>query len=267
MTVRGPPCGGCVPRNLASTICSRGHGSNPARDPMQNLLVQSFREHMSAPGLEIVIAVTAALCRWDRRRGAREAREARRAADARARLPAATASFTMASYAFTERGDASRVAAQIVSGIGFLGAGAILHGSGFISGMTTAATIWVTAAVGMIAATGHVAAALGLAIFVRLLHTGIYYWENRHILSVPASVCALHHRPGAREDPHSRGEILEDYQVRQATFEKAETAGGHLKGTVTFVLPQRHRRDFLCALAAIPEVLEIVAEPAGRAAV
>ncbi|MDD4974727.1 MAG: MgtC/SapB family protein [Bacteriovorax sp.] len=45
--------------------------------------------------------------------------------------------------------DASRIPAQIVSGIGFLGAGAILRDRGTIIGLTTAATIWVVAAIGM----------------------------------------------------------------------------------------------------------------------
>jgi|GEM_PF-272490 len=44
--------------------------------------------------------------------------------------------------------DPNRIAAQIVSGIGFLGAGAIIQGRGNVTGMTTAATIWVVAAVG-----------------------------------------------------------------------------------------------------------------------
>ena len=46
-------------------------------------------------------------------------------------------------------GDSSRVAAQIVSGIGFLGAGTIIFQRNFIRGLTTAAGLWVTAAVGM----------------------------------------------------------------------------------------------------------------------
>lgn len=44
--------------------------------------------------------------------------------------------------------DPNRVSAQIVSGIGFLGAGAIIQGRGSVTGMTTAATIWVVAAIG-----------------------------------------------------------------------------------------------------------------------
>src|SRR5256712_13065099 len=42
-------------------------------------------------------------------------------------------------------GDPTRIAAQIISGIGFLGAGAVLHSHGFVLGLTTAATIWVVA--------------------------------------------------------------------------------------------------------------------------
>ena len=46
-------------------------------------------------------------------------------------------------------GDPGRVAAQIVSGIGFLGAGTILHARGSVYGLTTAATLWVVAAIGI----------------------------------------------------------------------------------------------------------------------
>ena len=45
--------------------------------------------------------------------------------------------------------DPSRIAAQIVSGIGFLGAGVILRDKGRIRGLTTAATVWATASVGL----------------------------------------------------------------------------------------------------------------------
>jgi putative Mg2+ transporter-C (MgtC) family protein len=56
-------------------------------------------------------------------------------------------------------GSADRVAAQIVTGIGFVGGGAILRAGGSVHGMTTAATIWVNAAIGMAAGTGLLAVA------------------------------------------------------------------------------------------------------------
>lgn len=51
-------------------------------------------------------------------------------------------------------GDQGRVAAQIVTGVGFLGAGAILRSGVSVSGLTTAATIWVAAGLGMLAGGG-----------------------------------------------------------------------------------------------------------------
>ena len=56
-------------------------------------------------------------------------------------------------------GDPSRVASTIVTGIGFLGAGAILRTGQSVHGLTTAATIWVNAAIGMAAGAGAYALA------------------------------------------------------------------------------------------------------------
>lgn len=62
--------------------------------------------------------------------------------------------------------DPSRIAAQIVSGIGFLGAGVIFKGHSVVRGLTTAATVWVAAAVGMACGSGM----LFLAITLTGLH-------------------------------------------------------------------------------------------------
>ncbi len=53
------------------------------------------------------------------------------------------------------RADPTRIAAQIVTGIGFLGAGAIIRHGLSVRGLTTAATLWVVAAVGMAAGAGY----------------------------------------------------------------------------------------------------------------
>ncbi len=64
--------------------------------------------------------------------------------------------FTIVSaYGFSgELADPTRIAAQIVTGIGFIGAGAILHYRGNVKGLTTAASLWVMAAVGMATGAG-----------------------------------------------------------------------------------------------------------------
>jgi putative Mg2+ transporter-C (MgtC) family protein len=70
--------------------------------------------------------------------------------------------FTIVSIELAQRyagGTPDRVAAQVVTGIGFLGGGAILRSGTSVRGMTTAATIWVNAAIGMAAGTGAYAIA------------------------------------------------------------------------------------------------------------
>lgn len=62
--------------------------------------------------------------------------------------------------------DRTRIAAQVVSGVGFLGAGAILQHRGTIIGLTTGATIWAAAAIGMLVGAGYAAAGIVLTILV-----------------------------------------------------------------------------------------------------
>lgn len=66
--------------------------------------------------------------------------------------------------------DPNRIAAQIVSGIGFLGAGAIIQSRGSVTGLTTAATMWVVAAIGYTIGIGHllVATLFSLTVLVVL---------------------------------------------------------------------------------------------------
>jgi putative Mg2+ transporter-C (MgtC) family protein len=102
-----------------------------------------------------------------------------------------SALFTILSLEMTKGvGDTSRVAGQIVTGIGFLGGGAIMRNRNTVHGMTTAATIWVNAAVGIAAGAGQFGlatftAALTLVVLVLLPPVETYFerragWPNRH---------------------------------------------------------------------------------------
>jgi putative Mg2+ transporter-C (MgtC) family protein len=62
--------------------------------------------------------------------------------------------------------DPTRIAAQIVTGIGFLGAGAIIVRGINVRGLTTAATLWVVAAIGMASGTGYYEVAVGSSLLV-----------------------------------------------------------------------------------------------------
>ena len=76
-------------------------------------------------------------------------------------------------------GDTTRIAAQIVSGIGFLGAGAILHSEGAVVGLTTAATVWVVAAIGAAVGAGAYVDALGSTALIVLVLIGLRPFERR----------------------------------------------------------------------------------------
>ena len=65
-----------------------------------------------------------------------------------------SALFAIVSGIGFDEGDPARVAAGVVTGVGFLGAGAILHRHGGVEGLTTAASIWAVAGIGLAAGAG-----------------------------------------------------------------------------------------------------------------
>src|SRR5262245_62736358 len=80
--------------------------------------------------------------------------------------------YAWSDFEFSQRNgitfDPTRIAAQIVTGIGFLGAGAIIREGLSVRGLTTAATLWVVAAIGMACGAGYywpAAATTGLTLF------------------------------------------------------------------------------------------------------
>ena len=82
-----------------------------------------------------------------------------------------SALFTILSLSFGQAnlGSTDRIAAQILTGIGFLGAGAILRYPRTIHGLTTAATIWVNAAIGMAVGVGMTGIAVGATVVTLLI--------------------------------------------------------------------------------------------------
>ena len=93
-----------------------------------------------------------------------------------------------------ESGTADRIAAQIVTGIGFLGGGAILRSGNTVHGMTTAATIWVNAAIGVASGMGEYALASATAaitlVVLAILPPIEAYFERR------AGLVDRHRPPG-----------------------------------------------------------------------
>lgn len=76
-------------------------------------------------------------------------------------------------------GDPARIAAQVVAGIGFLGAGTILHSRGHITGLTSAAMIWVVSAIGMAIGAGVSAIAVASTVLILGVQLGLGLLERR----------------------------------------------------------------------------------------
>src|SRR5947209_17466984 len=77
-------------------------------------------------------------------------------------------------------GDHTRIAAQIIPGIGFIGAGSILHSRGSVTGLTTAATIFVVASIGMAVGGGLYLPAIFATLVIFLALDVLGYFEGRY---------------------------------------------------------------------------------------
>jgi putative Mg2+ transporter-C (MgtC) family protein len=96
------------------------------------------------------------------------------------------ATFVVFAQLYPEESSPTRVAAQVVSGIGFLGAGLIFREGLSVRGLNTAATLWCSAAIGVLAGAGfplYAAIATGFVVFVNLLLRPIVNFINRQPLT------------------------------------------------------------------------------------
>jgi putative Mg2+ transporter-C (MgtC) family protein len=104
--------------------------------------------------------------------------------------------FTVLSYRLAgARGDPGRVAAQILTGVGFIGAGTIMHMRGAVTGLTSAATIWVVAAVGMAVGSGAYVEALGATLLIMLVLGGLAPLEGYMARQATLSHVVIHAQP------------------------------------------------------------------------
>jgi len=109
--------------------------------------------------------------------------------------------------------DPTRVAGQIVTGVGFIGAGTILHARGAVVGLTSAATIWVVAAIGVALGSGYYLEGIATTVVVLGVLAGLGRVEKLVERQSTRSTISIHARPGPT--------VLEDLEslVRRAGLE------------------------------------------------
>ncbi len=124
-------------------------GKSEEATPTRATNVKILDMDPSQPGLELLVRVGLAALLGVAIGLERQWRSRMAGLQTMALVSMGSALFTiMGAYSFPEQGDRNRVAAQIVTGIGFLGAGVIIKTGMTVFGLNTAATLWATAAVG-----------------------------------------------------------------------------------------------------------------------
>ena len=169
--------------------------------------------------------------------------------------------FTMTGFAFTSAtGDSGRVAAQIVTGIGFLGAGVILHGRRLVSGVTTAAVIWVAAGIGMTIGAGYPIAGLALSVTVnRFLKLAVLF-ETRWHPDLHDARYLIEYTPNNGLTRLKLERIFIEYEPVGLVANWDEETRGAGRVTLTMRLPRIHMYDLLADVADVPEVIAVVRE-------
>ena len=151
------------------------------------------------------------------------------------------------------RADPSRIAAQVVTGIGFLGAGAIIRGRGSIHGLTTAAVIWIAAGIGLCVGAGF--PILGFSTTIVVLITLILMDPLRRWLSRRAAARTLRFRLNNDELLLRRVEyLMEQFDVREQEYNVSLHAPDELEIEVSVRAESDSAARFLDALTALKGV-------------
>jgi putative Mg2+ transporter-C (MgtC) family protein len=168
--------------------------------------------------------------------------------------------FTHLSILFTAGGsavtpsDPGRIAAQIVSGIGFLGAGTIIQSRGNVTGLTTAATIWVVAAIGMAVGADALAAAVGGTLLMLFVLAGLGAWERR----LEAGWTTLEILVQVRDEPGELTRLVDTLEEMRMRITIAKVSRDAETGLKEVLLQSRVRRkripELSEALFDIPEI-------------
>ena len=95
-------------------------------------------------------------------------------------------------------GDPGRIAAQVVTGIGFIGAGTIMQSRGAITGLTSAATIWMVAAIGLTVGAGLEVEALGATALAMVVLAGLGRVEYKLLRLARSRDCTIRTKPGVK---------------------------------------------------------------------
>ncbi len=174
--------------------------------------------------------------------------------------------FTLVSlYLATQKqmADPARLASQIIPGIGFLGAGAIIRARGTVVGLTTGATIWAVAAVGVTIGAGYVVAGM---VFTMLILVVLTVAQRLEWLitgrCVRRDTTVVYHSDHGKTWPRLQT-IFDDYRIPAGNLTHGRRDEGQKTLRTRLCTAHREHRSILRDLADVPEVLSIDVEGSG----
>jgi putative Mg2+ transporter-C (MgtC) family protein len=166
-----------------------------------------------------------------------------------------SAIFTVVSASASMGGrEPARIAAQIVTGVGFLGAGSILRDRHQITGLTTAATIWTVSAIGIVSGAGYVTAALALSIGVLLVLATFRRAEVLLTGLCNSSRVVVVYRPEKGKTLPLIMQALDESHGHLSVTAEAVRPDGTCQIDLTYCDRHRDHHVFLSALAGMPAV-------------
>lgn len=120
-------------------------------------------------------------------------------------------------YLGLKNGDPGRIAAQVITGIGFIGGGAMIHMKGAVRGLTTAAGIWMTAIIGMAVGIGMYLCSIGATLLILLTLVTFEQYEKRRKLGQESKVISMAVE-GIVTDLQPYKDVLSINRVHLSTF-------------------------------------------------
>lgn len=120
-------------------------------------------------------------------------------------------------YLGLKNGDPGRIAAQVITGIGFIGGGAMIHMKGAVKGLTTAAGIWMTAIIGMAVGIGMYLCSIGATLLIMMTLISFEQYEKRRKMGQESKVISLA-IDGILEDIRCYRDVFNDSDVHLSTY-------------------------------------------------
>jgi putative Mg2+ transporter-C (MgtC) family protein len=154
-------------------------------------------------------------------------------------------------------GDPGRIGAQIVSGIGFLGGGAILQSKENVVGLTTAASIWLVAAIGMLIGIGQLEVALFVSVLMVFVLVSVTLFENRFLERKRLFKISVHLRE--KTDDLTRAAIeglMNNHDLSLEDYREA-MGGSQPEVRLTYLGRNRDHSRLLLDLWKIPGILDV----------